>query len=135
MKYITDTNYYVVHGWMREMGLKGLQLDLYAIIYGFCQDNGSAFYGTISYLEEFTGFSRRAVIDALNDLVGKGYIRKDIEDLGQQVKRVKYSCIKEQICIGSAEFAQEGVQNLQGGCADFAPNKENIYINNINNIL
>lgn len=134
MKYITDTNYYVVHGWMREMGLKGLQLDLYAIIYGFCQDNGSAFYGTISYLEEFTGFSRRAVIDALNDLVGKGYIRKDIEDLGQQVKRVKYSCIKEQICIGSAEFAQEGMQNLQGGCADFAPNKENIYINNINNI-
>ena len=134
MKFITDTNYYVVHGWMREMGLKGLQLDLYAIIYGFCQDNGSAFYGTISYLEEFTGFSRRAVIDALNDLVGKGYIRKDIEDLGQQVKRVKYSCIKEQICIGSAEFAQGGVQNLQGGCADFAPNKENIYINNINNI-
>lgn len=134
MKYITDTNYYVVHGWMREMGLKGLQLDLYAIIYGFCQDNGSAFYGTISYLEEFTGFSRRAVIDALNDLVGKGYIRKDIEDLGQQVKRVKYSCIKEQICIGSAEFAQGDVHNLQGGCADFAPNKENIYINNINNI-
>ena len=134
MKFITDTNYYVVHGWMRKMGLKGLQLDLYAIIYGFCQDNGSAFYGTISYLEEFTGFSRRAVIDALNDLVEKGYIRKDIEDLGQQVKRVKYSCIKEQICIGSAEFAQEGVQNLQGGCADFAPNKENIYINNINNI-
>lgn len=134
MKYITDTNYYVVHGWMREMGLKGLQLDLYAIIYGFCQDNGSAFYGTISYLEEFTGFSRRAVIDALNDLVGKGYIRKDIEDLGYQVKRVKYSCIKEQICIGSAEFAQGDVQNLQGGCADFAPNKENIYINNINNI-
>lgn len=134
MKYITDTNYYVVHGWMREMGLKGLQLDLYAIIYGFCQDNGSAFYGTISYLEEFTGFSRRAVIDALNDLVGKGYIRKDIEDLGQQVRRVKYSCIKEQICIGSAEFAQGDVQNLQGGCADFAPNKENIYINNINNI-
>ena len=134
MKYITDTNYYVVHGWMRKMGLKGLQLDLYAIIYGFCQDNGSSFYGTISYLEEFTGFSRRAVIDALNDLVGKGFIRKDIEDLGQQVKRVKYSCIKEQICIGSAEFAQEGVQNLQGGCADFAPNKENIYINNINNI-
>lgn len=126
MKYITDANYYVVHGWMRKMGLKGLQLDLYAIIYGFCQDNGSAFYGTISYLEEFTGFSRRAVIDALNDLVKKGYIRKDIEDLGQQVKRVKYSCIKEQICIGSAEFAQ-------GGCADFAPNKnkENIYINNI----
>lgn len=113
------------------MGLKGLQLDLYAIIYGFCQDNGSAFYGTISYLEEFTGFSRRAVIDALNDLVGKGYIRKDIEDLGQQVKRVKYSCNKEQICIGSAEFAQGGVQILQGGCADFAPNKENIYINNI----
>lgn len=134
MKYITDTNYYVVHGWMREMGLKGLQLDLYAIIYGFCQDNSSAFYGTISYLEEFTGFSRRAVIDALNDLVGKRFIRKDIEDLGQQVKRVKYSCIKEQICIGSAEFAQEGMQNLQGGCADFAPNKENIYINNINNI-
>lgn len=131
MKYITDTNYYVVHGWMRKMGLKGLQLDLYAIIYGFCQDNGSAFYGTISYLEEFTGFSRRAVIDALNDLVKKGYIRKDIEDLGQQVKRVKYSCIKEQICIGSAEFAQGGVQNLQGGCADFAPNKEN-YINNNN---
>lgn len=126
MKYITDTNYYVVHGWMRKMGLKGLQLDLYAIIYGFCQDNGSAFYGTISYLEEFTGFSRRAVIDALNDLVKKGYIRKDIEDLGQQVKRVKYSCIKEQICIGSADFAQGDVQNLQGGCADFAPNKNNI---------
>ena len=89
MKYITDTNYYVVHGWMREMGLKSLPLQIYAIIYGFCQDNGSAFYGTISYLEEFTGFSRRAVIDALNDLVGKVIL------MGFEGKNLKY---KKEMC-------------------------------------
>lgn len=125
MKQITETNFYVVHGWMRMLGLKGLQLELYAIIYGFCQDNNSAFYGTISYLEEFTGYSRRAVIDALQSLVREEYLIRSEEDYGQ-FKRIRYTCNQGKISTGV-------VQNLHGGSAEFAPNNKDIYINNIHN--
>ena len=70
MKQVRDDNYFVVFGWMRALGLKGLQLELYAIIYGFSQDSAGAFYGTLSYLEELTGFNKRTIINNCLDITG-----------------------------------------------------------------
>ena len=133
MQQVLSENYYCVFGWMREMGLKGLPLRIYAIIYGFCQAKGNAFYGSLSYLEEFTGYSRPSVIAAIKQLIDEGFIDKEQEEYNQFIVRNKYICKK---FPQDEEFNQQlkdltgVVKNLQGGSKETLPN--NIY-NNINN--
>ena len=133
MQQVLSENYYCVFGWMREMGLKGLPLQIYAIIYGFCQAKGNAFYGSLSYLEEFTGYSRPSVIAAIKQLIDEGFIDKEQEEYNQFIVRNKYICKK---FPQDEEFNQQlkdltgVVKNLHGGSKETLPN--NIY-NNINN--
>ena len=115
------------------MGLKGLPLQIYAIIYGFCQAKGNAFYGSLSYLEEFTGYSRPSVIAAIKQLIDEGFIDKEQEEYNQFIVRNKYICKK---FPQDENFNQQlkdltgVVKNLHGGSKETLPN--NIY-NNINN--
>ena len=133
MQQVLSENYYCVFGWMREMGLKGLPLQIYAIIYGFCQAKGNAFYGSLSYLEEFTGYSRPSVIAAIKQLIDEGFIDKEQEEYNQFIVRNKYICKK---FPQDEKFNQQlkdltgVVKNLHGGSKETLPN--NIY-NNINN--
>jgi uncharacterized phage protein (TIGR02220 family) len=79
--FVKDDNYYVVQGWMRnKLGLKGNALDIYAIIYGFSQVSHQEFTASINYLSEWLGVSRVTVINALKDLVEKGYLTKESEE-------------------------------------------------------
>lgn len=76
-KHIKKTNYVVITGDMiTDLGLKGNELLVYALINGFCQDEESQFYGSLAYLMEFTSLSKQGVINTLNSLVGKGLIEK-----------------------------------------------------------
>lgn len=127
MKQVRDENYFVVFGWMRALGLKGLQLELYAIIYGFSQDSAGAFYGTLSYLEELTGFSKRTIIDNLNEMVEKGLIVKEQEILSNMIRN-RYICTPRR---GGEESARGVVKNLHGGSEFFSPNNK-IYNKDIN---
>ena len=77
-KHIKKTNYVVITGEMiTELGLKGNELLIYALINGFCQDEESQFYGSLAYLMEFTSLSKQGVINTLNSLMGKGLIEKN----------------------------------------------------------
>lgn len=77
-KHIKKTNYVVITGEMiTELGLKGNELLIYALINGFCQDEESQFYGSLAYLMEFTSLSKQGVINTLNSLIGKGLIEKN----------------------------------------------------------
>ena len=77
---IRNDNYYVVHGWMRNnLNLSGIDLDIYAIIYGFSQDNEAEFTGSLQYLCEFTGASKPTVINSLKRLIDDQYIIKRTE--------------------------------------------------------
>lgn len=74
---IPDERYFSVSGWMlNRLGLKGVPLQVYAIIYGFSQDGESKFEGSLQYLCAFTGASRSTVIRALNELVEQCYVLK-----------------------------------------------------------
>ena len=76
-KHIKKTNYVVITGDMiTDLGLKGNELLVYALINGFCQDEESQFYGSLAYLMEFTSLSKQGVINTLNSLVEKGLIEK-----------------------------------------------------------
>lgn len=77
MATIKDENYLVIQGWMlTKLHLKGNDLLVYAIIYGFSQGAGHYFNGSLEYLESYTNSTRQGIIKNLNNLVEMGYIRK-----------------------------------------------------------
>lgn len=106
---------------MRALGLSGNDLMVFALINGFSQDGQGCFYGSLNYICETCGISRRTAIYILNDLVERGFLLKE-ETIQNGVKRVLY-----QVNRGSAEIAPV-VQKLHRGSAEIAPNniKDNI---------
>ena len=106
---------------MRALGLSGNDLMVFALIYGFSQDGQGCFYGSLNYICETCGISRRTAIYILNGLVERGFLLKE-ETIQNGVKRVLY-----QVNRGSAEIALV-VQKLHRGSAEIAPNniKDNI---------
>ena len=119
--------YFTILQEMREMGLKGNELIVFAVINGFSQNGNGSFHGSLAALQEMCGISsRHTIIDILKSLVDKGLINKTEVTLNG-VKNISYSvCAKNaQAC---AENAQGGVQKLHRGCAENA----HIYINDIN---
>ena len=110
---------------MRALGLSGNDLIVFALIYGFSQDGQGCFYGSLNYICETCGISRRTAIYILNDLVERGFLLKE-ETIHDGVKRVLY-----QVNRGSAEIAPV-VQKLHRGSAEIAPNNiiDNISISN-----
>lgn len=59
-----------------KLKLKGVELIVYAVIYGFSQDGESVFSGSQSYLAKWANASTRSVRLALASLVEKGLISK-----------------------------------------------------------
>ena len=100
---------------MRALGLSGNDLMVFALINGFSQDGQGCFYGSLNYICETCGISRRTAIYILNDLVERGFLLKE-ETIQNGVKRVLY-----QVNRGSAEIAPV-VQKLHRGSAEIAPN-------------
>lgn len=80
MSKVKDENYYQISGWMiNRLGLKGVELQVFAIIYGFSQDGESKFTGSINYLCDWTGVSRPTIIKALKELTDHQFLIKEIE--------------------------------------------------------
>lgn len=73
-----SSSYYVIQGWMiNELQLKGNELLVFAIIYGFSKDGQGKFDGSIKYLSDATGASRSTTIKTLNSLLEKELILKE----------------------------------------------------------
>ena len=72
-----DNNYITIQGWMvNRLKLAGNELMVYAIIYGFSQDENTRFKGSIKYISESVGASRQAVYEILKKLEKKGLLEK-----------------------------------------------------------
>lgn len=71
-----------------DLKLKGNELIIYAIIYGFSQDNSSKYTGTLSYLQKWTNSTKQGVLKSLNNLLEKELIVKHTTEM---VNRVYYS--------------------------------------------
>ena len=105
MTTVKDENYFVVKGWMiNRLNLKGSELLIYSIIYGFSQDGESEFSGSLKYLSEFTGLSRSTVITALKMLVDKKLlIRRDEQINGILLPKYKIN-LDVVNCTGSTKI-------------------------------
>lgn len=85
-----ENNYITIQGWMRtKLNLKGVDLMVFAIIYGFSQDGQSVFSGTANYLAEWVGVSRMSIMRALQKLVEEGLLIK-LDKIVNGVKLVDY---------------------------------------------
>lgn len=91
MSNVKEEQFFVVQGWMRsKLKLKGTDLVIYAIIYGFSQEEGHWFNGSLQYLSDWTGVSKQSCITSLKKLVdAKLILKEEIVDKG--VKYCRYS--------------------------------------------
>lgn len=77
MSAVKDNNFVAIQGWMRtRLNLKGNELLIYALIYGFSQDGQSRFTGSRKYIADWCGCSLDTVDRSLSSLVGKGLLAK-----------------------------------------------------------
>lgn len=78
MPRIKDGNYIGVQAFMvRDLHLKGNELLIYALIYGFTQAECQKFTGSLSYIADWTCSTKRGVIKNLRSLIEKGLIQKN----------------------------------------------------------
>ena len=142
---IKQKSHIVIDAYMLQLGLKGNELLIYALIAGFCQDGVSECWTSQETMAEWCGgISTRAVRDILQNLITKKLITKK-ECLN---KNVKYSYKVVEIVPELSSNEQEVFSTQQelssGGDRNFFPvvqelssgnNKiDNIYDNKIDNI-
>lgn len=118
--------YFTILQEMREMGLKGNELIVFAVINGFSQNGNGSFHGNLAALQEMCGIaSRQTITDILKSLVDKGLINKTEVNLNG-VKNISYS-----VCPKIGQGVQKmdmDVQKLDKGC----PKNGHIYNKDIN---
>lgn len=136
---INDENYYQIQGFMiNRLGLKGVPLNVYAIIYGFSQDGESEYTGSLQYLCDFCGgVSKPTVINALKTLTETGYIIRR-EEYINSILLPRYRAnlpLLKKLNGGSKEILTGVVKNFNGGSKETLPNNKdnNKSLNNKDN--
>ena len=82
---VKKESFICIQGWMRtELGLKGNDLIVYAIIYGFSQGGEGVFRGSLQYLADWTGATKQGVVKNLKHLMDLGLISKTDIAIGKQ---------------------------------------------------
>lgn len=130
-----DDNYIVIPGWaINQLGLKGNDLIVFSIIYGFSQDGESEFSGSIQYLCDCLNVSRPTIINSLKNLVSLGYITKRAETRnGVVFNRYKVSLQVLNNFNGGSKESLRVVKNFNGGSKEsLLGGSKKILHNNIN---
>ncbi len=128
MSKVRKDNYVVIQGWMlTDLQLKGNELLVYAIIYGFSQtDDGQRYTGSLQYLADWTNSTKQGVMKNLKSLIEKGLLEK-AERTINGVKFCEYYATKFNGVLNSV--AQGMQQSLPGGMQQSLPN--NLDIDNL----
>ena len=120
-----DENYIVIPGWaINRLHLKGNDLMIYSIIFGFSQDGESEYTGSIQYLCDCLSVSKPTVINSLKSLVNQGFLIKRVENVnGVIFNRYKISLLV--------------VKNLYGGSKEslLGGSKESLHNNKDTNTI
>jgi len=117
---VGSDNYFSIQGWMiTDLHLKGNDLLVYAIIYGFSQTKNQKFTGSLQYLADWCSCTKQGIQKNLKNLIDRGLIIKhDIE-----VKGIKL-CEYEAVDRNSVTYTTE-LHTIQLSCTN---NIDNINI-------
>lgn len=126
---VNANNFYTVFYWMiSELHLKGAELPVFAIIYSFSQDGQSCFSGSLKYIAEFTGTSRRNVTRVIGKLVEKNYILKKVQVI-DNVNYISYEVnpkIVTNCPMGIDKLSIGGMTNCPMGIDKLSTNNKDI---------
>lgn len=123
---IRDSNYVVIQGWMiTRLGLKGNELLIYAVIYGFTQNGEIKFVGSMKYLADWTNSTVESVRKCIKSLIDKGYIVKTLDGSGVNAYKAVLSAIYPHVDKTADNFGNDAERPIQQSCI-------NNYINNNN---
>ena len=123
-------NYINIQGWMvSDLKLKGNELLIYAIIYGFTQDGENRFTGSLKYLADWTNSTKQGVIKCLKSLCDRGLIGKK-ENVINGVKFCEYYATELTGVLNKVEYPMQ--QSLTGGIKQSLPNNLSLYNSNNN---
>ena len=122
-----ENNYITIPGFLRtRLDLKGSELIITALIYGYSQDGNSWFMGKTEYIAEWAGVTDKNVLRCLKSLTEKGILEKKEMFVNNKAKRCYYRFNFE--CVKSQNSTVAGCQNSTvAGCQN-----STVY-NNINN--
>lgn len=120
---MNDNGYINIQGWMiNRLGLKGNELILFALIFGFSQDGQLEFYGSTRYIQKSIGISRGSVMALLHKLMEKGLIQCNSQSHYSVVQKL-YQSEKEVV----QKLYQSGTETVPESGTETVPN---IYNNN-----
>lgn len=140
---VKDGNYITIQSFMvKDLQLKGNELLVYAIIYGFSQNGVDRFTGSLQYICDWTNITKQGVLNVLKSLVEKGLIEK-IEAQKNGVKFVEYhttdfTTIQKSLIPHSKKFNGGGKKSLPNNIDRYnsiynsSKKERNSYINIIN---
>lgn len=121
---VKDGTFITIQSFMvNDYKLKGNELLIYAIIFGFSQDGRSWYSGSRQYLADWCNISRVSVDKALNGLISKGLLIKN-EKISNGTKICFYKAVEKSVekpeenFIGCKETLQGGVKKLYRGCKE-----------------
>lgn len=106
--------YYVINSDMRELGLKGNELHIYAIINAYSQNGGGCYYGSLATLCEMVGITKKTAVETLKSLVDAGLIEKK-ETYTNGVRFCSYEVVKK---------LHQGCKNYTEGGVKITPNNK-----------
>lgn len=123
---VSNENYLVIQGWMiNELNLKGNELLVYAVVYGFAQDNESKFTGSAQYIADWCGVSKKTVYSVLKSLCEKDLLVKHERDInGVKICDYSISLVGKNCARGREKTSHHNIEdnNIKEG--------NNIIINN-----
>lgn len=132
---VNRENYISIQGFMvRDLRLKGNELMVYAIIYGFSQAENQVFNGSLQYLADWTNSTKQSVLNCLKSLIEKEYIVKN-EKMINGVKFCEYYVTELTTVLKKVEYPIK--QSLTGGIEESLPNNisSNTLLDNIKKII
>lgn len=125
---MANDDFYIVNSWMIEdLGLSGVELQCFAIIWSLSRGKKQMYIAGNSHLIKMTKKCEHTIITALKSLCEKGLIKK-VPTVVNNVERNFYKAITK----GSKLFTEEENNNEEGYCKNCsrgtaknsAPNKE-----------
>lgn len=126
---VKENTYVTIQSFMvNDLHLKGNELLIYAIIWGFSQDGESEFTGSLQYLADWTCSTKQGVMKALQSLCEKHLLLKDV----QYKNNLRFCTYKTTVCNKVERGMQ---QSLMGYETKFNEGGKLSLPNNINNTL
>lgn len=114
---IRDSNYVVIQGWMiTRLGLKGNELMIYAVIYGFTQNGEAEFIGSMKYLADWTNSTVESVRKCIKSLIDKGYIVKTLDGSGVNAYKAVLSATYPHEDKTVDNFGNDAERPIQQSC-------------------